>query len=278
MVENKLNAFSPVSVVIPCYNCKNIIERAIKSCFNQTYKPSELILVDDASTDGTLEFLHEVRSNYGSDWIKIIERKEKGGPGAARNNGWEATTQPYIAFLDADDSWHPRKMEIQLNFMLKHPDTVLSAHKYRVISTNIEHFPEPASTPKTKIFKKNQLLFHNFISTSTVMLKKNVPFRFSVKRYSEDYILWLLLFEGYRCAFLEEELAYCYKKVYGESGLSAKLWEMEKGELGNYIFLLRNKRINVLLFALSSLYSLAKFMRRIIISYLYRRGKNVSKS
>ena len=278
MVEDKLNTFFIVSVVIPCYNCKNVIERAVKSVYIQTYRPMELILVDDCSTDGTLELLYKIRVNYGSDWMKIIERKENCGPGGTRNDGWEVATQPYIAFLDADDSWHPRKIEIQLNFMLKHPDIVLSAHKYRVIPSNIEHFHEPSSMPKIKIFKKNQLLFHNFISTPTVMLKKNIPFRFPVKRYSEDYLLWLLLSEGYKCVFLEEELAYCYKKAYRESGLSAKLWKMEKGELDNYVFLLLSKRINILLFVLSFLYSFVKFMRRIIISYLYKRGKNVSKS
>jgi len=132
MIDNKtLNNFASVSVVIPCYCCKNTIERAVKSVAEQTLRPAELIIVDDASNDGTLEFLFEIKRKYGNDWIKIIPRQENRGPGATRNVGWDIATQPFIAFLDADDAWHPHKIEIQLKYMQEHPAIDITGHRSR---------------------------------------------------------------------------------------------------------------------------------------------------
>ena len=64
--------FAPVSVIIPCYNCKDTVERAVKSVFDQTLQPREVILVDDASSDGTLDYLMVLRDQYGSSWLKVI--------------------------------------------------------------------------------------------------------------------------------------------------------------------------------------------------------------
>jgi len=281
VITNKtLKKLAPVSVVIPCYRCKDTIERAVKSVLMQTQRPTELILVDDASDDCTSDILIGIQKLYGDDWIKVILREKNGGPGAARNAGWDVAIQPFLAFLDADDAWHPRKMEIQLKYMGEHSDVDITAHRCKWVKPEeIEDYNLPYNY-ETFPITFSCLLMRNVIATRSVILKRDLPFRFdSKKRFSEDYLLWLsILSQGHKASLIDLELAYLYKAPYGAGGLSIRLWEMEKGELGNYIFLLRNKRINVLLFVLSSLYSLAKFMRRIIISYLYRRGKNVSKS
>jgi glycosyltransferase involved in cell wall biosynthesis len=100
-----------VSVIIPCYNCAGTIHRALASVASQSLRPAEVILVDDHSTDDTLQSLYRLQDRYGREWIRIIEQPVNGGPGTARNMGWNAATQTYIAFLDSDDTWHPKKIE-----------------------------------------------------------------------------------------------------------------------------------------------------------------------
>jgi glycosyltransferase involved in cell wall biosynthesis len=68
-----------------------------------------------------------VTPRYGSDWLKIISLKRNGGASIARNIGWEQSTHDYVAFLDADDAWHPRKIEIQYTWMQNHQEVALVA-------------------------------------------------------------------------------------------------------------------------------------------------------
>ena len=117
-----------VSVVIPCYRCADTIARAVTSIAEQTSRPAEVILVDDCSGDDTLATLYELQAEYPQGWVKVIESPKNAGPGTARNLGWEAATQAYIAFLDADDSWHPQKIEMQYGWMSKNPEVALTGH------------------------------------------------------------------------------------------------------------------------------------------------------
>jgi len=100
-----------VSTIIPTYNRAETIERAVNSVLNQTWKEMEVIVVDDGSTDETVEVLKK----YG-DKIRVI-RQKNGGPAAARNTGIKAATGEIIAFLDSDDSWMPAKIERQVNLL-----------------------------------------------------------------------------------------------------------------------------------------------------------------
>src|SRR5215831_14326963 len=97
---------APVSAVIPCYRCGATIRRALESVAGQTLLPSEVILVDDCSADGTEAELRQIATEYPQGWIKVVSLSANGGPGVARNGGWDAAAQPYVAFLDADDCWH----------------------------------------------------------------------------------------------------------------------------------------------------------------------------
>ncbi|MHB1099234.1 MAG: glycosyltransferase family 2 protein, partial [Burkholderiales bacterium] len=107
----------PVSVIIPCYRCAETIARAVDSVLKQTLPPEEILLVEDCSGDdgNTLAVLHSLQQN--NPFIRVIPLAKNGGPAAARNAGWDAAKQPYIAFLDADDAWHPKKLEIQYSWM-----------------------------------------------------------------------------------------------------------------------------------------------------------------
>ncbi len=126
-----------VSVIIPCFRCAKTIERAIASVAAQTVLPAEVILVDDASGDGTRLLLSELKSHYATGWVKLVLLDQNVGAGSARNAGWAAASQPLIAFLDADDAWHFRKIEIQHAYMAANPDVALCGHGFRLLKQGV---------------------------------------------------------------------------------------------------------------------------------------------
>lgn len=100
-----------ISTIIPTYNRGNLIASTIESVLKQSYKSHEIIVVDDGSTDNTLDVLKQ----YGNE-IKIIQ-KENGGSASARNLGIEHSSGDYIAYLDSDDTWHPDKLATFVNYI-----------------------------------------------------------------------------------------------------------------------------------------------------------------
>lgn len=257
----------PISVIIPCYNCSNTIVRAVNSVVNQTLQPKEILLIDDKSSDNTIDFLTELQTNYGANWIKIIRFDANQGPGFARNTGWDNALHPYIAFLDADDSWHPQKLELQFAWMREHEDVDLTSHSYTTVTEqNITH-PEILQPVVARTVKPRALLLSNPFYTSTVMVKRSIPHRFDTgKKYSEDYYLWLnMSMDGLKLCVLKITLTYLYKNVYGEGGLSSHLWKMEMGELDNYKDLHKSKKINFFQRLFYSTYSMMKYIRRVIL-------------
>lgn len=104
-----------VSVVTPSFNCQDFIEATIRSVVNQSYTDWELIVIDDFSSDSSVQL---IKSWVASDSrIRLIELAENSGAAVARNKGIEAARGRYIAFLDSDDTWLPNKLESQLKFM-----------------------------------------------------------------------------------------------------------------------------------------------------------------
>jgi GT2 family glycosyltransferase len=108
-----------VSVVIPAFNAESSIDAALKSVFAQSYRDLEVVVVDDGSTDGTASRLEAWRGR-----VRAV-RQPNGGPGRARNVGILATSGPLIAFLDADDTWLPDKLEEQVAYFARFPHTGL---------------------------------------------------------------------------------------------------------------------------------------------------------
>ncbi|CAD6491109.1 MAG: Undecaprenyl-phosphate 4-deoxy-4-formamido-L-arabinose transferase [Candidatus Argoarchaeum ethanivorans] len=111
MLAKSQSSMSKVSVIVPCYNGEKIIGNAIKSVLNQTYKNWELIIVDDGSTDSSCEIVEHYLNN---DKIKLVKNAYNKGIAKTMNKGIEVSTGDFIAFLDQDDSWHPMKLELQL--------------------------------------------------------------------------------------------------------------------------------------------------------------------
>jgi len=240
----------------------------------QTMLPSSLFLIDDDSTDdgATLRQLYVLKEKYAQVLqIVVIPLKNNGGPSAARNSGWDAATEPYVAFLDADDSWQPHKLEVQYNWMKLMPDISLGGHVcvWEGISNDgeQEQYDHNIQVSHTMITKEN-LLIRTAFSTPSVMLKRSLPFRFhEEKRHAEDYYLWLqVVCSDYGVARLDMPLAILHKAPYGEDGLSADLWTMEKGVQDVYCRLRSDGMLGAGEFWGVRLFSLVKYLRRLLMA------------
>lgn len=121
-----------ISVIIPAFNAEKHLGDALESVFAQTRTPTEVIVVDDGSRDRTTAIAREYAA------VTLLVR-ENGGPGAARNTGVAAARSAYIAFLDADDTWLPRKLEVQAAYVDAHPEArlVFCLHRYRLENEEI---------------------------------------------------------------------------------------------------------------------------------------------
>lgn len=221
----------PVSVIIPCFNSENTIVRALNSVFSQTVYPIEVIIVDDCSSDGTLELLYDIQSHWGADMIKIISLRENSGPGKARNIAWEHAVGKYVSFLDSDDVWLESKLEIQYKFMRSKSNVVLSSHSSIEVSKYDEIKNLSCSynhTPWSRLSLKS-LLLRNTIPTRSVMVKSSIPQRFDEMHFAEDYLLWLTIAAGGGdIYFLGNNLA-CSFLDLSQSRLSNRMLSMQLG-------------------------------------------------
>lgn len=105
------------SVITPLYNCSKYLEQTIQSVISQTYENWEMIMVDDCSTDNSVEIAQSYAAQ--DERVKVIQLEKNSGAAVARNTAIEAAQGRYIAFLDSDDQWLPHKLETQLAFMQK---------------------------------------------------------------------------------------------------------------------------------------------------------------
>ena len=263
-----------VSVVIPCFRCEPTIRRAVESVFAQTLRPAELILVDDASGDRTLRTLQMLREEFGIDWITVISLPVNGGPGTARNAGWDSAHGDYIAFLDADDSWHSRKVEVQYRWMRENPDVGVSGHLFGS-GTERRMEGEGMNEMHAREITSVMLLLSNRLTPSSVMLRRQLGFRFQPgKRHMEDHLLWLeVALSGIDIFRMERALCHQHKAAFGDGGLSAQMWKMECGELENYRMLaargLISRPVALVLYALS----LLKYCRRLVLKSIRTRRR-----
>ena len=262
---------APVSAIIPCYNCSKTIEKAVDSIAKQTLIPQEIILVNDDSSDQTIDILQNLQNTYGKEWIKILDLKKNVGPGQARNLGWESADQDYLAFLDADDIWHPQKLEIQWSWMECNPDINFSGHPILTYHENLDLSDSSLKGlhREPKIISKMRLLTSNVFPTSSWLFKSSLSSKFKKNHYGEDYLCLLEnFFSGHKMAFFDFPLCYCLRTPYSQGGLSGALWSMEKAELKAYQEIWKNHHISNLEYGLISLYSLMKYVRRIFLSFL----------
>ncbi len=270
---------APVSVIIPCYCCHQTIESAVRSVTNQSMQPTELILVEDCSADGglTLAALDAITQRYeGAIRIVILHLPENRGAGEARNAGWSLASCELVAFLDSDDTWHPKKLEMQVAWMRANLDFGLSCHDSVLCSDN--HSTPPFIGPMSqKEILWQSLIYRNNIATSTVILRRDISHRFpSRRRYAEDYHLWLhILIEGVRGMRLFLPLASTYKNEFGAVGLSANLKSMHKGVMLCLSGLHKDQRISNAQYGLAVIFEVLKYWRRVVMVGMKKYLRNM---
>ena len=178
-----------VSAVIPAYNAEAFIARAIDSILHQTRAVSEIIVVDDGSTDSTVALVQ----GYG-DKVRLLSQRN-GGPARARNTGVSNSSGDYIAFLDADDWWDTDKIQQQLSSLQVAPNSILSYTGLRLRHADGHDSVAPACAPAK--LKSMLRICNPGIPPSCVMVTRkafNEVGGFNVEqRGCEDWELWFRL-------------------------------------------------------------------------------------
>jgi glycosyltransferase involved in cell wall biosynthesis len=252
-----------VSVVIPTHNSSATIVRALDSVRKQLLTVHEVIVVDDASHDDTVAV---VRSYAHQSPLSIVmhELPTNIGPGATRNTGWEHATGDFIAFLDADDSWHPHKIASQVAVMVAHPNVVMTCHTHRFDIDG--EWSEVTDHESISSYGLSDFLYKNRCATPTVMVRRNIPQRFTtIHHHAEDYLLWMRIVGHHGpCLKINAALTHCSNPAFGGSGLSGNLIAMERAELAAYREVRREGLIGFPQLLSASTWSLAKFVIRVI--------------
>ena len=196
-----------ISVVIPTYNRIALVERAIDSVLRQSIKPFDIIVVDDGSDDGTSEM---IKKKYRS--INLVQQQNS-GVSAARNNGIKHAKGDWISLLDSDDEWTEKKLENQVNRLIKNPD-------YHFCHTNEIWIRNGVRVNQKKRHQKyggyifDKCLDICRISPSSTLFKKNilehVGWFDTQLPVCEDYDLWLRITADYKILFVDEPLIIKY--------------------------------------------------------------------
>jgi Glycosyl transferase family 2 len=202
---------SEVAVIVPCYNAKRYLQRALDSVFAQTYQDFCVYVVDDGSTDGTSQVLETFTHRC------VSMARPHAGQAAARNHGILASSAPFIAFLDADDEWLPKKLESQIALLKKDPSLGLVCSLCRLSEvgnarlTILSADDVPSSG---RLFQ--QLVRSCFVFTPTVIVRRRcleeVGLFNESLAVSEDFNLWLRIAARWKIAFMPEALAINHKR------------------------------------------------------------------
>lgn len=155
------------SVLMPAFNSRATIARALRSALGQTLPPQEIVVVDDGSTDGTAGL---VQSEFG-DRVTLI-RQSNAGPSAARNRAARHAAAPWLAFLDSDDEWLPEKLERQARHIAAHPESVLCATGYLTRREDGSEFPCPLEAGMSRQAILEALSLKTFFLLSTVAIRR----------------------------------------------------------------------------------------------------------
>ncbi len=212
-----------VSIIVPTYNRKTVLKRALNSLYKQSFSDFEIIVIDDGSTDDTAEMI----ASYFPLVQYVIQLNQ--GVSAARNNGLVLATGEWVAFLDSDDEWLECKLEKQIS-------ALKSQSKYKICHTEEIWIRNGIRVNQMKKHqKKGGWIFPYCLplcamSPSSIIIHRSVfddVGQFDTRLPAcEDYDLWLRITAQYPVLLLEEPQI----KKYGghEDQLSAKYWGMDR--------------------------------------------------
>lgn len=217
-----------VSVIMPCYNMALYVSDSIKSVIAQTYPHWELLIVDDASTDETVNI---IASYAQSDTrIRFAIKKQNSGIADTRNQCIQMAQGQFLAFLDADDIWHPEKLEKQLGFMID-KNVGFTYSTYDWIDENgktLNKFINTIGNLNYETYLRNTI-----IGCSTVMVNKTIIGDVVVPKFrtSEDTATWLdILKKGFLAYAIDEPLvSYRIRRKSASSNkikASTDLWKV----------------------------------------------------
>ncbi|MGD0711798.1 MAG: glycosyltransferase [Bacteroidales bacterium] len=264
------------SVIIPIYNKALYIAKAVQSVLAQTCQEFELIVVNDGSTDGSLEVVQRFNGSTVRQF-KIINQPNA-GVSIARNNGVKAAQYDYIAFLDADDWWEPTFLEEMKTLIEEFSSAGVYGCEYYIIKNGKKRIAPIGITPT---FEKGLINYFKVyvktlcmpLWTGAVIIKKSVfeeikCFKPQLK-LGEDFDLWFRIALKFPVAFLNKSLAYYNQDVeLQHRAIGGKLYEPSEHMLFSDYGELNNNADFVFLFERLSLYSLLPY---------YLTGKNKKK-
>lgn len=210
-----------LSVILPVYNAKEYLFEAIESILNQTFKEFELIIINDGSSDNSLEII----KLFNDSRIVLIDQDNK-GLAATLNVGLAIAKGKYIARMDADDIAYPNRFETQLEFLKKHPKVKLLGSAIEIIDKEGQRLCFDGPYTGSKFLKKFLKKLGNPFKHPTVIFDKDTAINLggyneTIGKYFEDYFLWSRIAELHDIEILKEVLLK-YRVTPGSIMSSAK--------------------------------------------------------
>ena len=218
-----------IDVVIPAYNAAQFIEPTLQSVLAQTLLPRKIIVVDDGSTDQTVDIVE----GFQSERIELIS-VEHGGLAYARNLGIRASQADYIAFLDADDLWHVDKLKAQLEAFITNPEAkaaysyALSCDEQGIVSTQSEYTNSPFPPGQ---FVQELLAWNNLsgsgssVIVEAYFLRSNNLFFDEEMVFAEDFDLWVRM--ARHTDFLLVPWEHVFIRKHPSSMSRSRTWQQE---------------------------------------------------
>jgi glycosyltransferase involved in cell wall biosynthesis len=199
-----------VSIVMPAFNSSATIKQSINSVLEQTYAQWELIIVDDCSCDSTVSIIREMSKQ--DERIRLIELGKNSGAGSARNHAIEQSKGRYIAFLDSDDLWHPKKLEKQIGFMTRSGEPfTYTRYEVQTRDGNPKELFPPHYATYSSILRTNHIGCLTAVYDTSYFGKMYMP----TLRKRQDMALWLSLLKKTERAVLVDECLATYRNDTG---------------------------------------------------------------
>lgn len=204
-----MSSTTPLTILISVFNGTKTLDRTFESLQKQTFQNFSILCIDDASQDESVALLQKWQQHFGVERFFLHRNDTNLGLTHSLNFGLEKITTPLTARLDADDWWHPTKLQKQLDYLKAHPECGLVGTWYQNHGKHgIKSIPLPVSSIEIKqsIFKRNPLA-HSAVMFRTALVQKLGSYN-AAWRYGQDYELWLRLLPHTELANLPEYLCY----------------------------------------------------------------------
>ena len=217
-----------VSIIIPACNAFGTIEECLESVAAQTFRDYEVIVIDDASRDNTVETVTDwINGRQKENW-QVIQNDVNAGPARARNRGISSAQGQWIAFLDADDAWLPEKLDVQMNAAANRPEIEMwcgaSVRLGSGENAGVKEAYCESGDFRVKEITSAELAVSNPVVTSTVLVKKNALNEAGLFNEQfkgpEDYDLWIRLSVKNRIAKICKPLCR-YREYHGSLSMDA---------------------------------------------------------